>query len=624
MKSGQAISPNPLRQARSWLSKASKDKNWILLGILALGAYLRLWNIHHLFNVISDFDEGIYSLAARFISQGYLPYQDFTFVHPPLFPLTLASIYKIFGYNFFYGKYLSVVLSVASIALIYLVGRKMHHTGTGLAAAALFAVSTEMVYFGRRCVQESMGIFLILVAIYFAFDFINNGKNNRLFFCGLFLGLTLATKYLFVPAVAAIIIGIILISTGERFWRPIKTLGRASFWVVYLCTATIILAILLLLKYILKFDISIPFFNPLYFSVDDIAVSILIFAFPVIIALRMLAGRLPFKEWWLRLWGIRHSKTLWLLLGATALGFVVITGFFWIKTPQEFIYQTILIQQNRPHDFLSLVTIIQNFVMSPGFLKMSSLPIVMSIPLILVILNKRSFSWSDCFLSMALIVSLVLCQGFYHLPRYYASLLPFLLLGLASLMLPVDMQTLTASLQSVAFKIKAGFLILVAFFFLFLSISIILLTNYSGYDISDPWLASSEEYVYGETVDYLESAGAKKIYAVNPMFVATFPNLNSTMDFDTFALLWLEKKPPEEIITDMIDEGVDYVVIDPFLDWWTYPWNKQAQQLALAIRRNARLIRVIAPEPNSPCTAEIYLLGAEKQCSFNVQIDQWL
>jgi dolichyl-phosphate-mannose--protein O-mannosyl transferase len=83
------------------LSRAVKDKHsWILLFILALGTYLRLWHIQHLFKWIYDYDEGAYSLGGRFISQGYLPYQDFPLVHPPLYDLLLAGIYKVFGYNF--------------------------------------------------------------------------------------------------------------------------------------------------------------------------------------------------------------------------------------------------------------------------------------------------------------------------------------------------------------------------------------------------------------------------------------------------------------------------------------------------------------------------------------------
>jgi uncharacterized membrane protein len=86
------------------LTTVLKDRKiWALLLILGLGTYLRLWPIH-LFKWIQDYDEGAYSMGARFISQGYLPYRDFTLVHPPFYDLVLASIYKLFGYNFFYGR----------------------------------------------------------------------------------------------------------------------------------------------------------------------------------------------------------------------------------------------------------------------------------------------------------------------------------------------------------------------------------------------------------------------------------------------------------------------------------------------------------------------------------------
>ena len=59
------MSLSPLKRVLSRLSKLSKDRKVLaLLGILALGAYLRLWQIQHLFNVVHDYDEGAWSLAA--------------------------------------------------------------------------------------------------------------------------------------------------------------------------------------------------------------------------------------------------------------------------------------------------------------------------------------------------------------------------------------------------------------------------------------------------------------------------------------------------------------------------------------------------------------------------------
>ena len=253
---------------------------------------------------------------------------------------------------------------------------------------------------------------------------------------------------------------------------------------------------------------------------------------------------------------------------------------------------------------------------------MAYLPILLVIPLAFVLLNKRNFSKSDCFISAALTVSLILCQGFYNLPRYYASIFPFLFLGIAQFMPPPNTITLTTRLKGLATRLKASLLAISAIFLFFISMSVVLLTNYTGYDIVWSWFSSNEEKVYSETINYLEEAGAKKVYAVNPIFPALSPNLNSSLNFETFALLFLEEKPPEEIVNDIIDEGVDYVVLDAWVRYWGYPMSVQAKELVQEIRRNSRLMRVI--EPDSPISTEIYLLGAEAQGIFNGDFSQWV
>ena len=600
----------------TWLARVLKDRQVLaLLGTLALGAYLRLWNIHHLFNAIHDFDEGAYSLGGRFISQGYLPYQDFLLAHPPLYDLVLASVYKIFGYSFFYGRYLSVALSVACIILIYFIGKRMYHPRAGLGAAALFAVSTEVMYYGRRVIQEPLGIFLVLLAIYLAFDFISNRKQNKLILCGLALGLAVATKYIFIPAVIAIVVAAVVISMKEDFWRSIRKLGRWELWGVYASFVAIFYAFLLLLKWVFGLDVPIPFIGPMYPTAGNVVIAIFVFVVPFFIAV-LLEKSFPSKEWWLQLWGLRRNKVLWMLVGGTVLGFVCVTGFFWIKAPQEFITQTVLLQQNRSAvEFPSFVALLRTAPFSPAFLRMAFLPILFIIPLILVLLNKRDFHKSDCFLSVALIVSFVFCQVFFHLPRYYVSVMPFLFLSICWLMPQMNVKMLTA-------RLKAGLMVFLAVILFSLSLSVVLLKNYTGYDINWPWFSANEEEVYEETLEFLEGAEAEKIYATNPIFPAMSPKLNSTLAFDTFALLWLKEVPPEEMVRDLIDEGVDYVVLDTWVRYWGYPYEKQATELVEQVRLNSRLVEVI--EPDSRCMVEIYRLGVEVEGIFNGNFEHWV
>ena len=112
---------------------------WVLIIILGVGAYLRLWHIGSLFNAMEEYDEATLTLQARSIASGFLPYKDFLMVHPPFYYLLLAGIFKVFGYSLFYARYFSVLLSLSSIILIYLAGKKLYHAGAGLVAACLAA-----------------------------------------------------------------------------------------------------------------------------------------------------------------------------------------------------------------------------------------------------------------------------------------------------------------------------------------------------------------------------------------------------------------------------------------------------------------------------------------------------
>jgi 4-amino-4-deoxy-L-arabinose transferase-like glycosyltransferase len=209
-----------IKDAVKPMSRAVKDKhNWILLFILALGTYLRLWHIQHLFKWIYDYDEGAYSLGGRFISQGYLPYQDFPLVHPPLYDLLLSGIYKVFGYNFFYGRYLSVILFLICVVFAYLIVKRFYHPAAGLVAAALFTVFPGFFLLWYRVVQEPLGILLILLAIYLATDYIVNREHkNRLLFSGLCLGLAVTAKFTFIPAVIGFALGVVILAM-EGHWR---------------------------------------------------------------------------------------------------------------------------------------------------------------------------------------------------------------------------------------------------------------------------------------------------------------------------------------------------------------------------------------------------------------------
>jgi len=54
------------------------------------------WPSHNLFGVL-EYDDGVYYAAARLLLDSYLPYSDFSIVHPPGVSLVLLPA-AVFGY----------------------------------------------------------------------------------------------------------------------------------------------------------------------------------------------------------------------------------------------------------------------------------------------------------------------------------------------------------------------------------------------------------------------------------------------------------------------------------------------------------------------------------------------
>jgi len=365
---------------------------------------------------------------------------------------------------------------------------------------------------------------------------------------------------------------------------------------------------LILIRWSLGIKIAIPFFDPIYISFENLSITTIVFVIPFFTAMAIAFGPFSFKKCWNCILRLKEGTGLWILIAGIVLGFMAVTGFFLVKIPHGYLEETLLLQQNRPYqEFPSLIAMIRIIGQSPLFMRMTFFNVLIAIPILIIVLNKRIYSRSDHFLWVAMAVSLILCQGFHHLPRYYASLFPFLFLGISGLIPPAGEKPLMAKLRHSRGRLEAGMLLPLSLFFLFLCLSIVLLTNYTAHGIQKTREDSTEEYVYRETFGYLKGIGARKVYSVNPIFIALAPNLNTTLNFDTYALLWLKMTPPDEIIRNMIHEGVDYVVLDTWVNHWTYPYDREAKDLVRSIRGHGKLMRVIAPD--SPCRAEIYLLG---------------
>ncbi len=200
-------------------------KKFVIAFIIIVAAFLRLWGLPHgdpvsdevyyAFRAIGmlDFDEADVqttplewydpSTSSGHVSSAGSPqagspsapwwtrlsFHD----HPPLvFAIQHFSI-QLFGENNFAYRFPSAVFGIASVYLLYLIGRRLFSERAGALAAALLAVTVNHVYISRLAMQESFVIFFLLLASY---CFLRALEEQKWFFAaGAALGLGLLFKY---------------------------------------------------------------------------------------------------------------------------------------------------------------------------------------------------------------------------------------------------------------------------------------------------------------------------------------------------------------------------------------------------------------------------------------------
>lgn len=158
----------------------------MIILILLLGLTLRLVNI----NQSLWLDEAITALTVKNLNLFDILVKfspgDF---HPPLFYLIEKIWTSVFGYHELALRAPSVLFGVATIYMVYLLGKKLFSPRTALLAALLTSVNPLLIYYSQEARMYSLATFLVAGSLYFLL------KKRWVIFT-LFLMASLYTDYL--------------------------------------------------------------------------------------------------------------------------------------------------------------------------------------------------------------------------------------------------------------------------------------------------------------------------------------------------------------------------------------------------------------------------------------------
>jgi 4-amino-4-deoxy-L-arabinose transferase-like glycosyltransferase len=163
-------------------------------------------------------DEGGYLYHAWRMSDGQTPYKDFYSAKEPLFLYTGYLAFKLFSPDIYWVRLLTVIVTILTGYLIFLIGRRIYSSKVGLWASSLYLILPVVYHQARRYRPDSYAVFFSTLAL---FLFIKAWQDNKklLFACsGFFCAVALGYKLSALIGISALTAFIFYQAAAER--RP--------------------------------------------------------------------------------------------------------------------------------------------------------------------------------------------------------------------------------------------------------------------------------------------------------------------------------------------------------------------------------------------------------------------
>ena len=205
--------------------------------VLCLAVGIRVWGINQIgFNT----DEAVYSGQAAAIAQ--VPVMKDIFpvfrAHPLLFQFLLALLFD-FGVNDLAARLLGVAIGVATVYIVYQLGRMLYGENTGILAALILAIMPYHVVVTRQVLLDGPLVLCSTLTLYLIARFALTRNPIWLHAAGIGIGLTFLAKET----------GIILLGSIYAFFALSSE--------VYVRIRDLVLSFVLMVLMILPFPISL-------------------------------------------------------------------------------------------------------------------------------------------------------------------------------------------------------------------------------------------------------------------------------------------------------------------------------------------------------------------------------
>lgn len=199
-----------------------KSKNLLLILILVLAAFLRLYRIQDYMTFLGD--EGRDVLVAYNILHGHLTLLGPTssvggFFLGPIYYYFMAPFLLLFNYNPVGPAVMVALFGIATVWLVYIVGKDFFNAKVGLMAALIYAISPLVIVYSRSSWNPNLLPFFSLLTLYCLYKALRKNSLKLFFACGILFGIAMQLHYLslFLGVVIIIYTFIVLLYKENNF-----------------------------------------------------------------------------------------------------------------------------------------------------------------------------------------------------------------------------------------------------------------------------------------------------------------------------------------------------------------------------------------------------------------------
>lgn len=175
----------------------------------ALFVAVQPWNEHVVERTILAGDAaGYHSLALGILESG--SFESYGALRTPAYPVFVSAVYSLAGPSVWAVLLIQMVLNVASVIMVYALGKMAFDERVALIAALLYALDIQVALYSVNLLSETLLVFVILVSSLALMRGLQRERAAWLLLAGLFLGLAALVKpvaqYLPFLAVALILL----------------------------------------------------------------------------------------------------------------------------------------------------------------------------------------------------------------------------------------------------------------------------------------------------------------------------------------------------------------------------------------------------------------------------------